>query len=60
MFYTKWDVKDLECACLISNPLCNNHKKCEELELILVVYDGIEECMKHNKYKKSGGVIKQI
>ena len=60
IFYTKWDGQELICACYIKNPMCPHHKECEELELTLSVYDGIAECMKHRKYKKERGVIKQI
>ena len=59
-FYTRWEDKELKCACYIKNPLCTQCKQCEELELILQVYDGIEECMKQRKYKKEHGVIKQM
>lgn len=58
-FYTKWDEQELLCACYIKNPMCNNYKECEELELTLETYNGLEECMRHRKYKKSGGVTKQ-
>ena len=58
-FYTKWDEQELKCACYIKNPRCKYHKECEELELTLSVYDGIEECMRTRKYKKEHGVIKQ-
>jgi hypothetical protein len=60
MFFTKWDEQDLECACLVEHPLCKDRKSCEELELNLYTYDDIVQCMKHEKYKKQGGVIKQI
>lgn len=59
-FYTKWDGQELICACYVKNPLCDNCKECEEIELTLSVYDGIEDCMRHRKYKKQGGVVKQI
>ena len=60
IFYTKWDEQELICACYIKNPLCPRYKECEKLELTLSLYDGIEECMRSRKYKKQGGVVKQI
>ena len=60
LLYTKWINNELNCACYIKNPLCDKYKECEELELILNVYGGVEECMRQRKYKKKGGVIKQI
>jgi len=60
IFNTKWDGQELICACYVKNPLCKEYKQCEELELTLSVYDGVEECMKARKYKKQGGVVKQI
>lgn len=60
IIYTKWDSEELECACYIKNPLCDNYKQCEELELKLDKYDGIQECMRQRKYKKERGVIKQL
>jgi len=59
-FNTLWEDEELKCACYIKNPLCKHYKQCEELELTLSVYDGVEECMRHPKYKKERGVIKQI
>lgn len=59
IIYSKWDVDELECACLLSNPLCDRYRECEELELILDTYGGIEECMRNRKYIKEHGVIKQ-
>lgn len=56
--YSHWD-KELKCICLLINPLCDKYKQCEELELTLNIYDGIEECMRQRKYKKERGVIKQ-
>jgi uncharacterized membrane protein len=58
--YSKWDVDKLECVCLLSNPLCDRYKQCEELDLVLNVYGDIEECMRNRKYKKEHGVVKQI
>lgn len=60
VFYTKWDLGELECACYVKNPLCEKYKQCEELELTLSVYYDITGCMKHRKYKKQSGVIKQL
>lgn len=59
-FYTKWEYGELECACYIKEPLCDKYKQCEEIELTLFVYGDIESCMKHRKYKKQSGVIKQL
>ncbi len=59
-FYTKWDGQELICACYIKNPMCSHYKECEEIELEFDKYANIHECMKHRKYKKQGGVIKQI
>lgn len=59
-FNTKWDNQELICACYIKKPMCQDFKNCEELDLTLSIYDGIEECMRHRKYKKQGGVTKQI
>lgn len=60
ILYTKWDINELSCCCYIKNPLCDNYKNCEELELILNKYEGLEECMRQRKYKKERGAIKQI
>lgn len=57
--YSNWDVDELKCVCLLSNPLCDKYKQCEELELALNVYSDIEECMRTRKYKKERGVVKQ-
>lgn len=58
IIYSKWD-DEIECCCLLSNPLCDRYKECEELELILNVYGDVEECMRTRKYKKERGVVKQ-
>jgi hypothetical protein len=58
-FYTKWEDNNLVCSCYIKNPQCDCYKSCEELELILDIYGGIEECMRNRKYIKEHGVIKQ-
>jgi hypothetical protein len=58
-FYTKWQAKELECACLVFNPLCDKNKGCEELELTLNPYEDIEECMRERSYKRVGGALRQ-
>lgn len=60
ILYTKWDLNELLCCCYIKKPLCDKYKSCEELELKLNKYDGLEECMRQRKYKKERGAIKQI
>lgn len=50
VFLSNWEGQELKCACLFNNPLCVNHKKCEE----------IEQCMRERRYTRAkGGVIKQ-
>lgn len=59
IFLSNWDGHDLKCACLFFNPLCENHKKCEEIEMEINPYDDIEECMKARRYKKERGAFRQ-
>jgi hypothetical protein len=62
VFLSKWEGQDLKCACLFHNPLCENYKKCEEIELEYSPYQDIEQCMKEQRqYRRGkGGAIKQI
>lgn len=60
VFLSNWEGQDLKCACLFYNPLCENHKKCEEIELTLSPYEDLESCMKERRYVRGkGGAIKQ-
>ena len=61
VFLTKWEGQELKCACLFHNPMCSS-KVCEEIELSLLPYQDLEECMKEQRmYKRGkGGSIKQI
>jgi len=58
--YTRWNGKELKCLCKVGNPACDRFKGCETEEFEHDEYKGIEECMRARKYKKQGGVIKQI
>lgn len=62
VFLSNWIGQYLKCACLFHNPLCENNKKCEEIELEYSPYQDIEQCMKEQRiYKRGkGGAIKQI
>lgn len=57
--YTSWK-DELECCCYVKNPLCNKYKECEEIDVKFNTYDDLNECTKQRKYKKVGGVIKQL
>lgn len=57
--YMKWS-DELECCCYVKNPLCNEYRNCEEIDVKFDKYDDINECMRHRKYKKERRVIKQI
>lgn len=61
---TKWDkdTGEMICACLFKNPICNNHKHCEELEIIINPYDDIESvCKNHrDKYKRINHRMRKI
>lgn len=61
---TKWDkdTGEMICACLFKNPICNSHKHCEELEIIINSYDDIESVCKNTrrKYKRVNHRVKQI
>ena len=59
VFLSKWDGQELRCACLFHNPLCINYKDCEELELSLLPYEDVVECMKARRYQRINGAIKQ-
>lgn len=59
VFLSNWDKHYLKCACLFHNPLCKNHKECEEIELSLSPYDDIETCMRERKYERKNGALRQ-
>lgn len=56
---SKWDKENnIVCGCLLSNPLCNKCRECEELEVAFNIYDDIKECFKNQiKYYYDGGLI---
>ena len=58
-FNTRWNGKELRCACLYGNACCDRFKTCEVLELTLHEFEGIGECMKARKYKREKGAIRQ-
>lgn len=58
-FNTRWNGKELKCACLYGNPCCDRYRNCEKLELTLDPFDGIKDCMKERSYKKVHGAYKQ-
>lgn len=49
VFLSKWQGQDLKCACLFHNPCCEDNKECEEIELSLLPYQDLEECMKNKR-----------
>ena len=60
VFLSNWEGQELKCACLFNNPLCVNHKKCEEIELTLSTYEDLEQYMRERRYTRAkGGAIKQ-
>ena len=59
VFLSNWDRYYLKCACLFHNPLCENHKNCEEIELTLAPYDDIETCMRERRYERKNGALRQ-
>ena len=59
VFLSKWDGQELRCACLFHNPLCSDNKGCEEIELSLLPYEDVVECMKARRYQRANGAIKQ-
>lgn len=58
-FNTRWNNKELRCACLYGNPACDRYKTCEVLELTLNPYNDVKECMKERSYKRIGGALRQ-
>lgn len=59
VFLSKWDGQELRCACLFHNPLCIDNKECEEIELSLLPYEDVVECMKARRYQRTNGAIRQ-
>lgn len=59
VFLSNWQGQDLKCACLLHKPLCDKHKECEEIELSLLPYEDIKECMKERSYKRVKGALRQ-
>lgn len=59
VFLSNWIGQDLKCACLLHKPLCDNHKKCEEIELTLAPYEDLESCMKERRYERRNGALRQ-
>lgn len=59
VFLSKWDGQELRCACLFHNPLCSDNKECEEIELSLLPYEDVIDCMKARRYQRSNGAIRQ-
>ena len=58
-FYTRWEGKNLKCACLVFSPCCDKYKECEELELGYSAYSGIKECMGERSYKRTNRRMRQ-
>ncbi|WP_318526126.1 hypothetical protein [Sedimentibacter sp.] len=58
--YTRWNKDHLICLCKVGNPACDRYKTCEIEEFEHEQFDDIKGCMKHRKYKKEHGVVKQI
>ena len=58
VFLSKWEGQDLVCACMFFNPKCNS-KECEEIELSLLPYENLEQCMKERKYQRVNGALRQ-
>ena len=52
VFLSKWEGQNLICACLFHNPLCSYCKECEEIELSLLPYQDLEECMRNKREEK--------
>ena len=59
VFLSNWIGQELKCACLFHNPLCENHKKCEEIELQISPYEDLEQCMKERRYERRNGALRQ-
>lgn len=57
---TKWIGKEIEC---VKSPsfcqACKDRGKCEELDFKLNQYEGVEDCMKHDSYKRVKGAIRR-
>lgn len=53
VFLSNWEGQELKCACLFHNPCCKDNKNCEEIELSLLPYQDLEECMKARRYKRN-------
>lgn len=58
--YTRWNKDYLICLCKVGNPACDRYNTCEVEEFEHEQFNGIKECMKHNKYKRVNRKIKQI
>lgn len=59
LFNTRWNKKELKCACLAGNPCCDRYKTCEQLWLTHNPYDDIEECMNQRSYVRRNGAMRQ-
>lgn len=59
VFLSNWTGRDLKCACLFHNPLCEEYKKCEEIELTLSPYEDLETCMRERRYQRINGALRQ-
>ncbi|WP_180270956.1 hypothetical protein [Clostridium tertium] len=49
----------MECACLFHKPKCKDNKGCEEIELSLLPYEDVVECMKARRYERRKGSLRQ-
>lgn len=58
--YTRWNKDYLICLCKVGNPACDRFKKCEEEEFEHKQFLKIKDCMKHDKYVREKGKLKQI
>ncbi|MBS6503490.1 hypothetical protein PMY38_11800 [Clostridium tertium] len=59
VFLSKWDGEEMECACLFHKPKCKDNKGCEEIELSLLPYEDVVECMKARRYERRKGSLRQ-
>lgn len=59
VFLSNWEGQELKCACLFHKPLCKNNRECEEIELSLLPYEDVVDCMKARRYERRRGVLRQ-
>lgn len=58
--YSKWNDWEPKCMCYKNNPLCNDRKDCEEIEVTINPYRNIDECKRSRSYKRANGAIRQV